>query len=83
MEDEQILEMLCEPREEVRPMFLRRSEEGYFKILIEKHLHSDEAKFSEFFRLDLTQFHFVLSLIENDLYTVSLNNRNLYPITAE
>ena len=42
LEDEETLGMLAEVREEQHDMFTKRSDEGYFKILIANHLRSDE-----------------------------------------
>ncbi|CAI6371130.1 unnamed protein product [Macrosiphum euphorbiae] len=51
----------------VNDLYLTRKKEGFFSVLIEKHLFRDEKKFREFFRLSWEQFNFVLNLIEDDL----------------
>ena len=48
-------------------MFQKRKEEGFFSVLIEKHLLRDEKIFREFFRLSWEQFNYVLNLIEDDI----------------
>lgn len=68
-------------RRGIKKMFLKRTEEGYFRLLI-NHLKEDEIKFREFFRLNSEQFDFVLALIQNDL-TKPGTNVVPCPITAE
>ncbi|KAL4107178.1 hypothetical protein QTP88_017561 [Uroleucon formosanum] len=51
----------------VNDLYLTRKEEGFFSVLIEKHLFRDEKKLREFFRLRWEQFNYVLNLIEDDL----------------
>lgn len=48
-------------------MYLAREAEGFFSVLIEKHLWRDETKFREFFRLSWDQFNYVLNLVEEDI----------------
>jgi len=43
---------------DVHPMFKLRQQEGYFNILIRRHLSGDDVKFREFFRLNREQFFF-------------------------
>lgn len=55
----------CSPN----PLFKTRKTEGYHQILINGHLRKDEKKFREFFRLNRSQFDYILSLIEENLTT--------------
>ena len=48
-------------------LFHSRKSEGYFLSLIRKHLKNYEEMFRKFFKLNLSQFNFVLSLVETDL----------------
>lgn len=82
LEDESFLDQLTAPRQGKHAIFQARYDEGYFERLMKTHLHSDNKKFVEFFRLDIAQFDFVLSLIESDI-TTSSTNCNLYPVTPE
>lgn len=61
-------------------LFLTRKIEGFYSILIEKHLFKDEQKFREFFRLSYDQFNYVLNIIEDDIKT-NPSNRVRQPIT--
>ncbi|XP_069688218.1 uncharacterized protein [Periplaneta americana] len=54
-------------RLQTNAIFKNRYTEDCFNSLIFKHLESDPNKFKEYFRLSSEQFHFVLSLIENDI----------------
>ncbi|KAL4084776.1 hypothetical protein QTP88_027681 [Uroleucon formosanum] len=62
------------------PLFTSRPE-GFFEILVNRHLIHDDKKFREFFRLNIDQFNYILQLIEKDI-TVDSSNRHPYPITA-
>jgi len=71
VEEEQaiIKYVLSKNKNEVHEMYLSRKAEGFFSILIEKHLWRDETKFREFFRLSWDQFNYVLNLVEEDIKT--------------
>ncbi|KAL4148678.1 hypothetical protein QTP88_002849 [Uroleucon formosanum] len=60
--------------------FKARESEGFFSILIEKHLWEDQTKFREFFRLSWNQFNYVLNLIEDDI-TSNPTNKIKKPIS--
>lgn len=64
----------------IHDMFLKRKIEGFYNILIEKHLFKDETKFREFFRLSYDQFNYVLNIIEDDIKSDPYN-RVKQPIT--
>lgn len=84
MDEEELLmeELMQEKRnEDEHPLFKSRPNEGFFEILINRHLIHDEKKFREFFRLNVDQFNYVLDLIKNDII-VDSTNRHPYPITA-
>ena len=81
-EEEAIMQyILTNEKNEVHQMFLSRKTEGFFNILIEKHLWRDGKKFREFFRLNWDQFNNVLNLIEEDIKT-STSIKVPEPITA-
>lgn len=66
-EDDDLLLLYYENREPIDPIFKSRNEEGYYQILIQKHLYCDEKKFRKFCRLNKKQFNFVLSLIMKEI----------------
>jgi hypothetical protein len=49
------------------PLFTSRPEEGFFEILVNRHLIHDDKKFREFFRLNIDQFNYILQLIEKNI----------------
>ena len=53
VEEEQaiIKHVLSNKKNKVHEIYLTREAEGFFSVLIEKHLWRDETKFLEFFRL--------------------------------
>lgn len=51
-------------KKKVNALFTTRSLEGFSTILINRHLINDEEKFRLFFRLNVNQFNYVLSMIE-------------------
>jgi len=61
-------------------IFKNRANEGFFEILINRHLNNDEIKFCDFFRDNRNQFDFLLSLVEKEL-TVQPTNVVSRPIT--
>jgi hypothetical protein len=65
IEEEIIIEEVM--TKSVNNLYLTRKEEGFFSVLIEKHLFRDEKKFRGFFRLSWKQFNYVLNLIKDDL----------------
>ena len=71
IEEEQaiIKYVVSKNKNEVHEMYLAREAEGFFSVLIEKHLWRDETKFREFFRLSWDQFNYVLNLVEEDIKT--------------
>jgi len=68
-------------RKPTNVLFNNRVFEGYFEILINRHLFENETKFREFFRINHNQFNFILSLVEFDL-TKQPSNRVKTPISA-
>lgn len=54
-------------RKSIDSLFLNRESEGYFNILINRHLFENDIKFREFFRINHEEFNFLLSLIEVEL----------------
>ncbi|KAL4132221.1 hypothetical protein QTP88_009421 [Uroleucon formosanum] len=82
-EEEMIINhnILCNKTKKVHEMFQTRKIEGFFNILIKKHLYREDRKFREFFRLSWDQFNYVLNLIE-DYIKINLCNRVVESITA-
>jgi len=80
-DDELLITTQSEQREKVDALFLNRKAEGYFEILISRHLIGNETKFREFLRVNKNQFDFLLSLVEVQL-TKLPSNRVKKPITA-
>lgn len=83
-EEDNMLESLIikKKRKSTKPMFLVREQEGFYEKLIKGHLMKDEKLFREFFRLNLKQFNFVLSLVKYDISSDPYN-RVQQPITPE
>jgi len=83
VEEEQaiIKHVLSNKKNEVHEIYLTRETEGFFSVLIEKHLWRDETKFREFFRLSWDQFNYILNLIEEDI-TTNASIKVQKPITA-
>lgn len=82
IDDEEILLHHCEDNVDVHPMFKTRSEESCFHILVNRHLIKDDQKFREYFRLNISQFNYVLELVKEDIKTDG-SQRYQYPITPE
>lgn len=80
-DDDLLITTQSEQREKVDALFLNRKAEGYFEILISRHLIRNETKFREFLRVNKNQFDFLLSLVEVQL-TKLPSNRVKKPITA-
>nr|XP_023018037.1 uncharacterized protein LOC111507039 [Leptinotarsa decemlineata] len=80
-EEHMLLHHIFQKRRGIQNLFVKRREEGYFKLLIAL-LKTDDSKFRECFRLNLDQFHFVVALIRDDLTKPGTNAVPL-PITAE
>lgn len=81
IDDEEILvECIFQKNKKMHNIFQTRKTEGFFNVLIEKHLLRDEKKFREFFRLSCDQFVYVLNLIEDDIKSNSYN-RHKEPIS--
>lgn len=62
-------------------MYLARKTEGFFSILIEKHLWRDEKKIREFFRVSCDQFLYILNIVGENIKT-SPSIKIPDPITA-
>lgn len=54
-------------RASTNSIFLSRNEEGYYKILIQKHLNSDDEMFRDFCRFNKRQFKFILGVLNDEL----------------
>jgi len=61
-------------------IFKNRASEGFFEILINKHLKNNEIKFRDFFQINHDQFEFLLLLVEKEL-TVQPSNGVRKPIS--
>lgn len=79
-EEEELLLLLL--RSSSHDIFSSREEEGFQNMLIRRHLLQDENKFRSFFRINISQFNYILALIENDLIKQSCG-RVRHPISPE
>ncbi|XP_050535024.1 uncharacterized protein LOC126902044, partial [Daktulosphaira vitifoliae] len=57
-----------------------RKSEGFFEILINRHLTNNHVKFRKYFRINYEQLNFLLSLVEEKL-TLPPNNQVKNPIS--
>ncbi|GFR25047.1 uncharacterized protein TNCT_432971 [Trichonephila clavata] len=80
LEDEQSSEE--ESRSEESELFKNRSSEGAFQILVHSHLHCNDEKFRQYFRLTTVLFDYVLNNIRDEL-TSKPYNRHKKPICPE
>jgi len=55
-------------------MFLNRENEGFFEVLVNRHLTNNDIKFRQFLRVNSEQFIFLLSLVKNELTVLQLFN---------
>jgi len=78
-DEELLMKFMFKKNQNVHDMFQTRNSEGFFSVLIEKHLFRDQRKFREFFRLSYDQFTYVLNLIEDDI-KCNAYNRHKEPI---
>lgn len=63
-------------------IFRNRATEGAFKILVRRHLHCNEERFKQYFRLTPALFDYVLHHIKEDLIS-NAYNRHMQPILPE
>lgn len=61
-DDDIIIATETERREKVDALILNRKIEGYFEILIKRHLIRNETKFRQFFHVNKNQFNYLLYL---------------------
>ncbi|XP_046684147.1 protein ANTAGONIST OF LIKE HETEROCHROMATIN PROTEIN 1-like [Homalodisca vitripennis] len=64
-EEEEILLVKFKKNENPHPLYLSRCQEGFQKILIQRHLLQDDSMFRKFFRLNRVQFDYILSFGES------------------
>ncbi|GFY29166.1 hypothetical protein TNCV_4722941 [Trichonephila clavipes] len=77
LEDEQSSEE--ENRSEESELFKNRSSEGAFQILVCRHLHCNDEKFRQYFRLTPVLFDYVLNNIRDELTSKPYNrHKSLY-----
>lgn len=69
-------------RLEESALFKNRVTEGAFQILVCRHLHFNDEKFRQYFRLTPELFDYVLNHIKDDL-TCKPYNRHKKPICPE
>jgi len=67
-------------RKPIHEKFKYRDSEGFYEILINRHLKNNNIQFREFFRLNCQQFDVLISLVENQL-VLQPTNRIKKPIT--
>lgn len=82
IEDEESEEESDVSRESESNLFKKRTEEGAYQILICRHLHKNEKKFRECFRLTPVLFDYVLNYIKDDI-TLKPTNRVPNPLLPE
>ena len=63
-------------------LYSTREHEGFQNILIKRHLMNDQSLFRKFFRLNIAQFNFILSIIKDDISSQSCG-RVKVSITAD
>ncbi|GFU65351.1 uncharacterized protein TNCV_2836611 [Trichonephila clavipes] len=71
-----------ENHSEESELFKNRSSEGVFQILVCRHLHCNDEKFRQYFRLTPVLFDYVLNNIRDEL-TSKPYNRHKKPICPE
>ncbi|GFY79114.1 hypothetical protein TNIN_209171 [Trichonephila inaurata madagascariensis] len=71
-----------EQSSEESELFKNRSSEGAFQILVHRHLHCNDEKFRQYFRLTPVLFDYVLNNIRDEL-TSKPYNRHKKPICPE
>lgn len=81
-DDDMLLLLLNSDRKKTSDLFRKRSEQGYFNLLINQHLLNNEEMFRQFFRLNKSQFYFVLGIIQESL-TKFGTPAVKYPISPE
>lgn len=82
-DDEILLLLLRKKRRKVASnLYQQRLKEGYSNILVRNHLLEDDHTFKQFFRLNKSQFHFVLGLVGDRLKKMP-SRRIKLPIKAE
>jgi len=80
-EEDFIFSHLKSKKKKTDNIFKNRDTEGFYEILINRHLKNNNIKFREFFRVNIKQFDYLLSLVENEI-TLPPSNRNKKPISA-
>jgi len=58
---------LLKNRKPIHEMFKLQDSEGFYEVLINRHLKNNDIKFRKFFLINYQQFDFLLSLIKNQL----------------
>lgn len=56
-----------ERRLPIKDLYLTRGQEGSFSLLVKKHLMFDDNIFRKYFRLNKTQFDYVLNLLKKSM----------------
>lgn len=79
-EEDFIFSYLKPKKKRTDDMFKYRDTEGFYEVLINRHLKNNNIKFREFFRVNIQQFDFLLPMVENEI-TLSPSNRNKKPIS--
>ncbi|GFY37600.1 hypothetical protein TNIN_414991 [Trichonephila inaurata madagascariensis] len=77
-----VMSLEDEQSSEESELFKNRSSEGAFQILVRRHLHCNDEKFRQYFRLKLVLFDYVLNNIRDEL-TSNPYNRHKKPICPE
>ena len=73
LEEEEECVLLTRKMNRAKPheLYSTREHEGFQNILIKRHLMNDQSLFRKFFRLNIAQFNFILSIIKDDISSQS------------
>lgn len=80
--DDELLLLANYFRDEEDEMFIERSREGCYNILVERRLIDNEIRFRAYFRVSFELFNYILDYIKDDIRR-SPSNRVKRPISPE
>lgn len=67
LENNVLINLITKKRKPIKSLYTTRNSEGFFKNMIIGHLINDNEKFREFFRINIDQFNFILSLVKEEI----------------
>ena len=70
-EEETVMTIAKLERKDRHELYGDHETEGFQRILIDRHLMADDSLFRKFFRLNIEQFNFLLSLTEENIKSQS------------